>query len=131
LRVYAGAARLFAYPDVVVVEGEPRFHDDEFDTLLNPAVIIEVLSPSTEDYDRGDKFLRYRRLDSLQEYVLVAQDQVRVERYTRLGQDWPLTASTNLDDVLRLNSIGCDVPLRQVYAKTPLAETTPRGEARP
>jgi hypothetical protein len=63
--------------------------------------------------------------------VLVAQDQVRVERYARAGEDWAFTAFTGLDDVLRLESIGCDVPLRQVYAKTPLAETTPRGEARP
>jgi Uma2 family endonuclease len=121
MRVYAASARLFTYPDVVVVEGEPQLLDDEFDTLLNPAVIIEVLSPSTEDYDRGDKFARYRRLDTLREYILVAQDQVRVERYTRQGEEWPLTAFTGLDDVLRLESIGCDVPLRQVYAKTPLA----------
>ncbi len=122
MRVYAGAAGLFTYPDVVVVDGEPQFHDDEFDTLLNPAVVIEVLSPSTEAYDRGDKFARYRRLDSLREYLLVAQDRVLVERYTRQGQEWLLTEFGKLDDVLRLDSIGCDVPLRQVYAKTPLVE---------
>ena len=99
----------------------PNSLDEEFDTLLNPSVIIEVLSPSTEDYDRGDKFARYRRLDTLREYIPVAQDQVRIERYTRQGEDWPLIAFTGLGDVLRLESIGCDVPLRQVYAKTPLA----------
>ena len=131
MRVYAGPAGLFTYPDVVVVAGEPRFQDDEFDTLLNPTVIIEVLSPSTEVYDRGDKFVRYRRLDSLREYVLASQERVLVERYVRRGDDWVLTEFSSLDDVLRLDSIGCDMPLRQIYAKTPLSEIRPpRDEAR-
>ena len=121
MRVHVGPAGLFTYPDVVAVAGEGQYEDSETDTLLNPTVIVEVLSPSTEAYDRGDKFARYRRLDSLREYVLVAQDQVLIERYTRRGEDWPLTEFRSLDDLLRLDSVGCDIPLRQVYAKTPLA----------
>lgn len=132
MRVHVGPAGLFTYPDLIAVAGVGQYEDAEVDTLLNPTVIIEVLSPSTEAYDRGDKFARYRRLDSLREYILVAQDQVLIERYVRRGEDWLLTAFDNLDDVLRLESIGCDVPLRQVYAKTPLAEIRPpRDEARP
>ena len=131
MRVLVGPTGLYTYPDVAVVADGPRFEDAEIDTLLNPTVIVGVLSPSTEAYDRGEKFASYRRLETLQEYVLVSQERVLVERYTRRGEDWMLTEFSNLDSVLRLDSIGCDVPLRQIYAKTPLAETTPRGEARP
>lgn len=120
MRVHVGPADLFTYPDLVVVAGEGQYEDAEVDTLLNPTVIVEVLSPSTEAYDRGDKFARYRRLETLREYVLVSQERVLVERYVRQGEDWVMTAFGSLDDVLRLDSIGCDVPLREVYAKTPL-----------
>ena len=115
MRVRANATGLFSYPDVSVVCGEPRFLDKEVDTLLNPTVIIEVLSPSTEAYDRGRKFAHYRRLASLREYVLIAQDKVLVERFTRQGEDWVLTELSRLDEILRLDSIGCAVPLREVY----------------
>ena len=73
----------YFYPDVVVVCGEPRFEDDTFDTLLNPVVVIEVLSPSTAAFDRGEKFEHYKQLASLQEYILISQDSVRVEHYQR------------------------------------------------
>lgn len=76
MRVKANAGCMYAYPDVVAVCGEPRFEDAEVDTLTNPTVIVEVLSPSTEAYDRGEKFRQYRRLESLAEYVLIAQDKV-------------------------------------------------------
>lgn len=122
MRVQAGASGLFAYPDVTVVCGEPRFLDKEVDTLLNPTVIVEVLSPSTEAYDRGRKFEHYRRLASLREYVLVAQDRVLVERYTRQGDNWLLTELSRLDGVLRLESIGCEIPLEAVYERVFSAE---------
>jgi Uma2 family endonuclease len=83
LRVKVSDTGLYTYPDVVVVCGEPRFDELRGDTLLNPTLIVEVLSSSTEAYDRGDKFAHYRRLDSLQEYVLVAQDRCRIERFLR------------------------------------------------
>lgn len=120
MRVHVGPSGLYTYPDVVAVRGEPRFEDAELDTLLNPTVIVEVLSPSTEAGDRGDKFARYQRLPSLREYGLIAQDRVHVERYARQGEAWVLTVLNGLDDVLGLDSIDCDVPLREVYAKTPL-----------
>ena len=107
---------LYTYPDVVVVCGE--LHRDPLDanTITNPTLIVEVLSDSTEAYDRGDKFAHYRTLDSLQEYVLVAQNTPRVERFTRQpdGQ-WLFAAATDLEDSIRLFSVGCDLPLAEVY----------------
>jgi Uma2 family endonuclease len=117
MRVNITPTGLYTYPDVVAVCDEPRFLDGELDTLLNPTVIVEVLSPSTEAYDRGLKFAHYRRLASLREYVLVAQDRVLVERYTRQGEEWLLTAWSGLEDTLRLASIDCAVALREIYAK--------------
>jgi Uma2 family endonuclease len=121
IRVLVSRTGFYTYPDVVAVCGERRFEDSEVDTLLNPNVIIEVLSESTEAYDRGKKFGHYRRLESLREYVLVAQDEVRVERYSRRGDEWVLTELSSLDDTLRLESIGCAVALREIYAKVELA----------
>jgi len=117
MRVLVSTTGLYTYPDVVAVCGKPLFEDSEVDTLLNPTLIVEVLSPSTESYDRGRKFGHYRRLESLREYVVVAQDQVLVERYTRQGEEWMLTHLTDLDASLRLASIGCEVSLREIYAK--------------
>src|SRR4029077_18749426 len=89
---------------LIVVCGEPRFADEKSDTLLNPTVIVEVLSPTTESYDRGKKFAHYRRLESLKEYVLVAQDEVFVERYYRQGENWQLSDWTSRDETLSLAS---------------------------
>ena len=83
MRVKVSSTGRYTYPDVVVVCEEPRFEDSHFDTLLNPTVLIEVLSPSTAAYDRGEKFASYQKLDSLCEYVLISQDRVRVEYYLR------------------------------------------------
>jgi Uma2 family endonuclease len=120
MRVCVAPTGLYTYPDIVAVCGEPQFLDSELDTLLNPTVIVEVLSPSTEADDRGYKFAHYRRLASLREFVLAAQDKVLVERYTRQGEDWLLTDLSRLDDLLRLASIDCEIPLREVYAKVQL-----------
>ncbi len=117
LRVCVSSTGLYTYPDVIVVCGEPEFQDDEVDTLLNPTAIVEVLSPTTESYDRGAKFAHYRRLPSLKEYVLVAQDRVLVERYTRQGDDWVFSAPDDLDGTLKLVSINCSIPLRDIYAR--------------
>ena len=122
MRVSIEATGLYTYPDVSVVRGEPRFQDREVDTLLNPTVIVEVLSPSTEAYDRGDKFRHYRRIDSLREFVLISQDRMMVERYTRQGNDWVLSDLTDPDQVLRLESIGCQIPLGRIYAKIKFPE---------
>lgn len=118
MRVKVTATGLYTYPDVVVVCGEPKFEDKYFDTLLNPTVLVEVLSPSTERYDRIAKSSYYRTLDSLAEHLLVAQDEVRLEQYVKQpdGQ-WLLFESTSLDAIVELPSIGCSLALRDVYDK--------------
>jgi Uma2 family endonuclease len=118
LRVRVPATGLYTYPDVVVVCAEPRFEDEHADTLLNPTVILEVLSPTTEAYDRGKKLESYRTLGSLQEYVLAAQDGPRIDHYARQGDgQWLLTAAEGLDAVVLLPSIGCELTLAGIYAK--------------
>jgi Uma2 family endonuclease len=120
MRVRVNPTGLFTYPDVVALCGEACFLDEKADTLLNPTLIVEVLSSSTESYDRGDKFMHYRRLESLREYVLVSQDKVLVERFTRQGEQWLLTEFRNMDETLRLDSIDSAVPLREIYARIEL-----------
>jgi Uma2 family endonuclease len=122
LRVRVNSTGLYTYPDVTVVCGEPEFLDDELDTLLNPTLIVEVLSPTTESYDRGAKFAHYRRLPSLNEYVLIDQSQVLVERYIRQGDDWVFSALDDLDATLKLVSINCSLPLRDIYARVNFSE---------
>ena len=117
MRVSIATAKSYFYPDVSVVCEEPRFEDDVFDTLLNPIVIVEVLSPSTEAYDRGEKFAHYRQLPSLQEYILVAQDQIRVEHYRRQERQWIFTDFGMHDEVLSLPSLQCELPLPDIYER--------------
>ena len=122
MRVSIPSVKSYFYPDVGVVCGEPRFEDDVFDTLLNPIVIVEVLSPSTEAYDRGDKFAHYRQLQSLQEYILVSQDKVRVDHYVRHAAQWILTDFQEPDQQLPLTSIQCELPLQEIYERVPFPE---------
>ena len=110
---------------MTVVCGEALFLDDDRDTLLNPTVIVEVLSPTTESYDRRKKSGHYRRLPSLREYILVAQDEVFVERYLRQGDVWLLTDLNRMDDTLSLTSIDCHVPLREIYARIEFPDVSP------
>lgn len=117
MRVKVSATGLYTYPDVAALCGEPQFEDEQMDTLLNPSAIIEILSPSTEAYDRGDKFAHYRRLPSLMEYVLIAQNKVRVEHYIRQDRRWVLTELDSLEDILGLVSIQCEILLGEIYAK--------------
>lgn len=117
MRVRTSPTVSYFYPDVIVVCGEPRFEDDTFDTLLNPIVVIEVLSPSTAAYDRGEKFESYKQLASLQEYILISQDRVRVESYHRQGTQWLHNTLQRLEDVLSLASIECEIPLRAIYRR--------------
>jgi Uma2 family endonuclease len=118
LKVKVAAARFYAYPDVVVVCGEHSFESDKPAILLNPALIIEVPSPSTEKHDRTNKFQQYQLLDSLQEYLLVSQDKAQIERYLRQANgEWALTEAIGLDAVLELPTIGCTLTLSDVYRK--------------
>ena len=122
MRVRIPATGLYIYPDVIALCGESKFEDDYFDTLLNPTLIVEVLSPSTEAYDRGKKFKHYQQIDSLVEYLLVAQDSYMIEQYVRQsGSQWLYTEAHNQDDVVKLASIDCELALRDVYVKVLLA----------
>jgi len=118
LKVRMPDSRKFFYPDVVVLSGEPQFHDERKDVILNPALIIEVLSPSTEAFDRGAKFKAYRTLESLKEYLLVAQDGPFVEQYVR-GENgrWTYATTSGLESSLVLPSIECTLNLSAVYDK--------------
>jgi Uma2 family endonuclease len=115
MRVRVTPGRMYTYPDVVAVCGPRQFADDQRDTLLNPTVVFEVLSPSTEAYDRGEKFARYWRLASLTDYVLVAQDQMRVEHFTRQGDGWFVTAAGSPEDTIRLTALGAELTVRAIY----------------
>ncbi|MDQ2807752.1 MAG: Uma2 family endonuclease [Chloroflexota bacterium] len=115
MRVRVEETELYTYPDVVAVCGPPKFGGVHQDTLLNPTVIFEILSPSTEGYDRGKKFANYRQIPTLTDYVLVAQDEVRIEHFTRQGHGWFLTTVSALDRTLPITSIDSDLPLVAVY----------------
>jgi len=118
MRVRVGGAGLYTYPDVVVVCGEPQFLDDRRDTLLNPSAIFEILSPSTEAYDRGQKFELYRSLASLTEYLLVSTERVSVELFSRQPDGrWLMTAAQNLQDTIELPATGCRLLLADLYEK--------------
>ena len=118
MRVFVPKTRLYTYPDVVVVCGEPQFQDDVFDTLLNPILLIEVLSESTESYDRGRKFQHYRSIESLSEYVLISQDEARIEKYIKQGDGfWVLSEAVGTDAEIEFASIECRISLAEVYDK--------------
>jgi Uma2 family endonuclease len=116
VRVNPKGAYMYTYPDVSVVCGEPRFEDGHLDTLLNPKVIIEVLSHSTEKKDRGVKAELYRQLASHAEYLLVAQDRVHVEHYVRQPDgNWLLAEFNKLEDAVELRSVGATLKLGDIY----------------
>ncbi len=118
MKVLIRSANACTYPDLAAHCGEPELLDDRRDVLLNPGLIIEVLSDSTAACDRGDKFALYRRIPSLREYLLVSQDQVRVECYRRDVDDhWTLTDYTGLEDRIPLESLDCTLVLAEIYDK--------------
>lgn len=118
MRVKVSESGMYTYPDLAAACGEPRFEDQAIDTLLNPVLIVEVLSDSTERYDRGVKFTHYRSLPSLREYLLVAQTECRVEQYARQpGNHWLLTEYQDLDACIDLESLGCRLILSEVYER--------------
>ena len=119
MRVRTSPSGSYFYPDVVVVCGKPHFEDNAFDTLLNPVLVMEVLSPSTEVYDKGEKFRHYQELASLREYILVSQDRIRVEHYRLTETQWVQTEFQAREDVLPLASIGCELLLQDIYRRVP------------
>jgi Uma2 family endonuclease len=120
---------LFSYPDLVIVCGERQYHDEYRDVLLNPTMIIEVLSPSTEAYDRGRKFWRYRSYNpTLTDYLLVSQSVALIEYYQRQDSNrWELSSVEGLDGSLELASIGCTLRLSEVYEGVIFPAEAPGG----
>lgn len=124
LRIRIAPTGLFTYPDLSVVCGELEFDDDQRDTVLNPTLLIEVLSDSTEAYDRGKKFEHYRRLASLREYVLISQNSPTVERYLRNPDEtWTLTAAAGIENHIHLTSIDVVLSLAEVYDRITFANS--------
>lgn len=118
MRVKIPATGLYTYPDVVVTCGEEEFADEEFDILLNPLVVIEVLSDSTEAYDRGKKFEHYQSVGSLSTYVLVSQNSMRVETFARRdGGAWLYTEAHEEGAVAEIEAVRCEMEIEDVYAK--------------
>ena len=118
MRVKIPATGLYTYPDIAALCHAPQYEDGVSDTLLNPTIIIEVLSPSTEAYDRGAKFAHYRSIDALQLYLLVAQDKPQIEIFRRQENgDWLLTVIEGLDGRVRLDAIDCELALAEVYER--------------
>ena len=121
LRVLIPATGLYTYPDTIVVCGAATFEDEDEDTLLNPTLIVEVLSKSTENYDRGDKFRNYRTIPSLQEYLLIAQHEWRVEHYLRQTDDqWLLTEVMDIIGEISLPAVACTLSMADLYDKVVL-----------
>lgn len=118
MRVRIPNANIYTYADLTVACGEPKFEDAQVDTLLNPALIVEVLSKSTASYDRREKFAFYRTIESLTDYLLVSQDSVHVEQYTRQPDSrWLLADFRSPEDTVQLDSVQCTLVLREIYGK--------------
>ena len=124
MRLKVSEISSYFYPDIVAVCGKPEFEDNEEDILLNPIVIIEVLSPSTENYDRGTKFEHYQTISSLSDYILVAQDKIHVEHYVRQSdRSWLFSGYKSAKDKFQIDSIGCEVSVAEIYEKVEMEES--------
>ncbi len=119
MRVLVSATGLYTYPDATVACGEPEFADGHFDVLLNPLVIVEVLSDSMENYDRGAKFAQFQQVESLRGYVLISQDKPQVERYSRQAESgqWLYEKSDGLTASVTLHALHFSLPLAEIYAR--------------
>ena len=125
MRVKISAAGNYTYPDIVAVCGEEIYEDETEDTLINPQLIIEVLSKSTEAYDRGVKFEYYQTIESFREYVLITQEPFRVEQYVRKNEnEWSYFEFRKPENIVRLNSIDCEISLQDIYHK--IQQTFPK-----
>jgi Uma2 family endonuclease len=127
-RVYMADVKLwipqknsFTYPDIMIIKGKPQFYNDSKDILLNPVLIVEVLSDSTKNYDKGDKFEHYRSLDSLQDYILVNQDSIHIEHFRKIEkQEWLFTEVSDESNSLNLINLAIELNLTDIYNKVEL-----------
>jgi len=130
MRVRVPSTELYTYPDLVLVCGEPEFEDSEHDTLLNPVLIVEVLSPSTESYDRGEKFAHYRTIPSLVDYLLIDQQRLSVEHYVRHENGhWLFTAADQRGGAVTLVALEHRLELAEIYDG--IADLAPSTARRP
>jgi Uma2 family endonuclease len=117
---------LYAYPDVSVAHRNAQFEDDKFDTLLDPILIIEIVSPTSEIYDRTQKFTDYRKIESLAEYILISESEYRVTRFSNQPNgEWVFEESTQIDDMFELHSINCALEMKEVYNRVQFKKPEP------
>ena len=122
MKVRTGPGGLYSYPDLAIVCDEPALLDEHRDVLLNPVLIAEVLSPSTEAYDRGKKFLRYQRIHTLTDYLLVAQDEARIEHFVRKPNGhWDWSCAVGSDGLIKIASVACEFRLSEIYGNVVFA----------
>ena len=123
MRIWIPEFNCGTYADALVIDGEPEFNDTHTDEILNPILIVEVLSPSTEKYDRGEKFRKYRSVPSLREYILISQSEVYTEHYSKSdanaenGEIWQLQISDRLEQKITLPHLNIEVPLTEIYRR--------------
>lgn len=118
VRLWIDSDRKFTYPDVMIVAGNPLYLEQRNDTIINPIAIMEVLSKSTQEYDKQGKFAAYRTIPTLQEYILISQTQVKIEQYLKLeAKRWSFQEYDEADQVIKLNSVGLELPLVDIYSK--------------
>ena len=117
MKIATNEKGLYSYPDLAVVCGQPTFYDNTKDVITNPTLIVEVLSPSTENYDRGEKFLRYtNQIETLENYVLISQNKYLIEIYSRRKNGgWEKSEIAGLENVCRIDSVECEIPLAELY----------------
>jgi Uma2 family endonuclease len=124
LRIHIPKNTLFTYPDISIVCGETETTDDKFDTITNPSVIIEILSPSTRNYDKGEKFTLYREIDSLQEYILIDSERIMVEKFIRNSDNsWQLTEYKSIDLSFSITTVAIEMPLLDIYEGLAIAKS--------
>jgi Uma2 family endonuclease len=132
LRLWSEREQMFTYPDIVVTCGSTRYLDKRHDTIVDATLIVEVLSPSTRSYDRGDKFLFYRSLPSFSEYLLLSQDAIRAEHHVRQPDgSWLFREFTSPDTEIALTSIGCRLPLGALYERVEFEPAPGYNKAQP
>ena len=123
VRLWVPKVRLYTYPDVMVILGKPEYHNNRTDMITNPQVIVEVLSKSTKNYDRGDKFKLYKTIPSFREYILIDQTQINVEQYSKTeNKRWLYSEYDEEDTALVFNSFQLEVPLSAIYKKVNFEE---------
>ncbi|MCW3075300.1 MAG: Uma2 family endonuclease [Flaviaesturariibacter sp.] len=131
LKVQVEANSLFTYPDITILCDKPSFIENRTDAITNPTIIIEVLSPSTMDYDRAGKFILYRALPSLKEYILISSTEHRFEKFVRQGENWLLSEVRSPEEAVSIETIGFQITLSELYRNVDFANNIPEVSSRP